>query len=106
MLCLARMIQALSPPGGSLRSHTDQIAFLVPGDACRRGTAFGYGPVRLKFWQQKKLRTVTGAVICRKDLMLIHDRDMLRQKAKGERRALGPMRSGSCNWDAVAKFQC
>jgi len=54
------------PSGGSLRSHTDRIAFLVPGDACRRGTAFGYEPVRLKFWQQKKLRTVTGAVICPK----------------------------------------
>ena len=43
------------PMGGSLRSHTDLIAFLVPGDACRRGTAFGYEPVRLKFWQQKKV---------------------------------------------------
>jgi len=34
------------PMGGSLRSHTDRIAFLVPGDACRRGTAFGYEPGR------------------------------------------------------------
>ena len=31
------------PPRGSLRSLTDQIAFLVPGDACRRGNAFGLG---------------------------------------------------------------
>ena len=47
----------------------------------------GLGPVRLNFGSQKKLRTVTGAVICRKDLALIHDRDMLRHKARGERRA-------------------
>jgi hypothetical protein len=57
--------------------------------------------VGLNFGSQKKLRTVTGAVICRKDLALIHDRDMLRHKARGERRAWGPMRSGSCNLDAV-----
>jgi hypothetical protein len=31
------------PPGGSLRSLIGQIAFLVPGDACRRGIAFGLG---------------------------------------------------------------
>ena len=29
------------PPWGSLRSLIDPIAFLVPGDACRRGYAFG-----------------------------------------------------------------
>jgi hypothetical protein len=53
----------------------------------RRGTAFGLGACGTEFRQQKKLRTVTGAVICRKDLALIHDRDMLRHKARGERRA-------------------
>jgi hypothetical protein len=47
----------------------------------------GLEPVRLKLRQQKKLRTVTGAVICRKDLALIHDRGMKRHKARGERRA-------------------
>ena len=31
------------PSGGSLRSLIRQIAFLVPGDACRRGIAFGLG---------------------------------------------------------------
>ena len=30
----------------------------------------GLGPVKLKSRQQKKLRTVTGAVICRKDFAL------------------------------------
>ena len=40
-------------------------------------------PVKLKSRQQKKLRTVTGAVICRKDFArkdftLIHDRGMKR----------------------------
>jgi hypothetical protein len=67
-----------------LRSLIDPIAFLVPGDACRRGTAFGYESVRLKSRQQKKLRAVTGAVICQ-DLALIHDRDMKRHKAKTAR---------------------
>ena len=61
----------------------------------------GLGPVGLNFGSQKKLRTVTGAVICRKDLALINDRGMKRHKARGERRARGPMRSGSCNLDAV-----
>jgi hypothetical protein len=37
--------------------------FLVPGDACLRGTAFGYEPVRKLGWR-KKLRTVIGAAIC------------------------------------------
>ena len=62
----------------------------------------GFSACETEFRQQKKLRTVTGAVICRKDLALIHDRDMLRHKAKGERRARGPMSSGSCNLDAVS----
>ena len=29
------------PPRGSLRSLSDPDCVLVPGDACRRGTAFG-----------------------------------------------------------------
>ena len=46
-------------------------------------------PVKLKSRQQKKLRTVTGAVICRENFTLIHDRDMLRHKlkARGENKA-------------------
>ena len=62
----------------------------------------GLGPVRLNFGSQKKLRTVAGAVISRKDLALIHDRDMLRHKARGERRVRGPTSSGSCDLDAVS----
>ena len=31
------------PAKGGLRSLIDEIAFLVPGDACRRGIAFGLG---------------------------------------------------------------
>ena len=64
MLCLARMIKRC-PFGGQLAVAYRSDRFLVPGDACRRGTAFGYEPVRLKLRQQKKLRAVTGAVICR-----------------------------------------
>ena len=47
-------------------------------------------PVRLKSRQQKKLRTVTGAVICRKDFALIHDRDMKRHKAKRREASMRP----------------
>ena len=55
------------PPGGSLRSLIGQIAFLVPGDACRRGIAFGLGACETVISAaKKKLRTVTGAVICRR----------------------------------------
>jgi hypothetical protein len=43
------------PPGGGLRSLIRSDRFLVPGDACRRGTAFGYEPVRLKLLAAKKV---------------------------------------------------
>jgi hypothetical protein len=55
------------PARGGLRSLIDQIAFLVPGDACRRGIAFGLGACETETSAaKKKLRTVTGAVICRR----------------------------------------
>jgi hypothetical protein len=78
-----------------LRSLIRSDRFLVPGDACRRGTAFGYEPVRLELRQpKKKLRTVTGVAICRKDLALIYDRGMKRHKAKRREASMRPSEFG------------
>jgi hypothetical protein len=38
-----------------LRSLIGQIAFLVPGDACRRGTAFGLGACETETLAAKKV---------------------------------------------------
>ena len=43
------------PLRGGLRSLMDKIAFLVPGDACRRGIAFGLGACETEFRQPKKV---------------------------------------------------
>jgi hypothetical protein len=66
-------------------SRAGRLRSLGAGDACLRGTAFGYVPVRLLRRKEKKLRAVTGAVICR-NLTLIHGRGMMRHKprTKGE----------------------
>jgi hypothetical protein len=75
---------------------------LGTGDACRRGTAFGYEPVRLIFRQAEKVAR------CNRrsnppDLTLIHGRGMTaaKVKPKARRRARGPMRTGSGKTDAV-----
>lgn len=104
MLCLARMIQALSLRGAASGRIQIGSLSLVPGDACRRGTAFGYEPVRLKLWQQKKLRTVTGAVICRKHLALIHDRDMLRHKGQRREASIRPSEFGFLQFGRCGKI--
>ena len=67
------------PPRGSLRSLIKRIAFqcsrrCMPSWHCIRASE----PVRPKSRQQKKLRAITGAVICRQVFALIHDRDMKR----------------------------
>lgn len=50
--------------------------------------------------ERKKLRAVTGAVICR-NLTLIHGRGMMRHQAEDERRAGGSFGRGSRKTDAV-----
>jgi hypothetical protein len=83
------------PSEGQFAVAVRSDRFLVPGDACRRGTAFGYEPVRLELRQpKKKLRTVTGAAICRKNLALIYDRGMKRHKAKRRGASLRPSEFG------------
>ena len=101
MLCLARIVLSAVTSGGQLAVAYRSDRFLVPGDACRRGTAFGYEPVGLKSRQQKKLRAVTGAVICQ-DLALIHDWDMKRHKAKRREASTRPHDRGSRKTDAVS----
>ena len=53
---------ALSMGGHAVATRVDRV--LVPGDACLRGTAFGYEPVKLKFGR-RKLHAVTCVAICR-----------------------------------------
>jgi len=62
----------------------------------------GLGPVKLKLWLQKKLRTVTGAVICRRDFALIHDRGMKRHKAKRREASMRLRDEGSRKTDTVS----
>ena len=51
---------ALSMGGHAVATRVDRV--LVPGDACLRGNAFGYEPVRLIFGRGK-LHAVTGVAI-------------------------------------------
>ena len=53
---------ALSMGGHAVASRVDRV--LVPGDACLRGTAFGYEPAELIFGRGK-LHAVTCVAICR-----------------------------------------
>jgi hypothetical protein len=48
-----------------LAPRADRSKSLGTGDACLRGNAFGYEPVRLELSGLKKLRAITGAVIWR-----------------------------------------
>ena len=65
--------------------------------------------IRLRAWemklrQQKKLRTVTGAVICRKHLALIHDRDMLRHKGQRREASIRPSEFGFLQFGRCGKI--
>ena len=71
----ALMTRVFAPPGGSMARSKS----LGTGDACRRGTAFGYEPVRLIFRRAEKVAR------CNRrsnppDLTLIHGRGMKRHK--------------------------
>ena len=59
-------------------------------------------PVKLKIRLQKKLRTVTGAVISRMDFALIHDRDMKWHKAGRREARMRPLERGTRETDTVS----
>jgi hypothetical protein len=102
MLCLARMIEALFPGGQFAIAHRrDRFPCsrrCMPSWHCIRV----WEPVKLKRRLQKKLRTVTGAVISRMDFALIHDRGMKRQKARRREAYMRPHDRGSRETDAVS----
>jgi len=87
MLCLARMIEALSLRGAACGRSCIRSLSLFQEMHVVVALHSGLSACEAEFRQQKKLRTVTGAVICRKDLAPIHDRGMKRHKARGERQA-------------------
>jgi len=70
----------------------------MPSRYCIRA----WEPVKVKRRLQKKLRTVTGAVISRMDFALIHDRGMRRHKAKRREASMRPHDRGSRKTDAVS----
>ncbi len=77
---------ALSMGEHAVASRVDRV--LVPGDACLRGTAFGYEPVKLIF-SRGKLHAVTCVAICRQlgvNTRPGHDAS----QAEGGRRARDP----------------
>ena len=97
---------ALSMGGHAVASRVDRV--LVPGDACLRGMAFGYEPVKLKFGKEKVARRNLRSNLLT-GLTLIHGRGMARHQAKGKKastrprvwRCLGVPIEGSC-----VNFQC
>ena len=78
---------ALSMGGHAVATKVDRV--LVPGDACLRGIAFGYEPVRLIFGSGKVARRNLRSNLLT-GLTLIHGRGMARHKPKARRRAQGP----------------
>ena len=70
----------------------------MPSRYCIRA----WEPVKVKRRLQKKLRTVTGAVISRMDFALIHDRDMKRHKSRRQEASMRPCDMGSRKTDTVS----
>jgi hypothetical protein len=68
------MTRVFAPPGAG-RSRS-----LGTGDACLRGIAFGYEPVRLKFRRAEKVARCNWRSNLPGDLTLIHGRGMMRHK--------------------------
>jgi hypothetical protein len=93
-------------PKGNIRSFLGKKCFLVPGDACLRGIAFGLRACEIEYFDRvKKLRAVIGAVICRRSRANTrsgHDAAQASQAgAESECRPHIEMMSGSRKRDAV-----
>ena len=69
---------AVAPRAGRSRS-------VGTGDACLHGTAFGYKPVRLILRQAENVVRCNWRSNPLRDLTLIHDRGMMRQKSSQRR---------------------
>ena len=78
-----------------MRSLLGRSKSLVPGDACRRGTAFGLlEPARLKSWRAMKVARYNRRSNLPRRLALIHDRGMKRHKAKRLEASMRPHENG------------
>ena len=90
------------PPGGSLRSLIDQIAFLVPGDACRRGTAFGLRACETETSAAKKVAHCNWCSNLSKGFRANTRPGHEAAKSQMREACMRPIRTGSCNLDAVS----
>ena len=79
----ALMTRVFAPPWGNmpLAPRAGISRSLGTGDACLRGIAFGYEPVRLKLRWAEKVARCNWRSNPPGDLTLIHGRDMLRHKS-------------------------
>jgi hypothetical protein len=73
-----------APPWGRmpLAPRAGRSKSLGTGDACLRGTAFGYEPVRMKLRRAEKVARCNWRSNLPGDLTLIHGRGMMRHKSK------------------------
>jgi hypothetical protein len=78
----ALMTRVFAPPRSSMPlAPRAGRSSLGTGDACRRGIAFGYEPVRLKFRRAEKVARCNRRSNLPGDLTLIHGRGMMRHKS-------------------------